>query len=660
MKRLFAAILFFRLAAAGLVAGDALPAVIPVPAKMELRGAGFQFDRSTQIYPDAAGEVANYLADTLRPATGFPLPVASRRPAANANAIWLTTGGAETNLGPEGYTLDVSGKSIVLQAPTTAGLFYAAQTLRQLLPVAIFATNPIPNAGWTVPGVHIEDRPRFAWRGMMLDVSRHFFSKPEVEQLLDEMALLKLNTFHWHLTDDQGWRVEIKKYPQLTQAAAWRPEIGFGLDPKASTAYGPDGLYGGYYSQADVREIVAYAQKRFITIVPEIELPGHSRAALAAFPELSCLAESGGATNLVRGAGVYCAGREETFDFLTNVLGEIMDLFPGKYIHIGGDEVSNANWRKCPLCQARMQAGGLRNTHELQNYFVHRIDKLINQRGRVLIGWSEIREGGLAPNAALMDWNGGGLAAAGAGHDVVMTPTAYCYLNYYQSQDLSTEPRAMGRFLPLAKVYSFDPIPPGLALQFQNHILGAEGVVWTEYIPNLHEVEYMAFPRLTALAEVTWSPKSRRDVDDFNGRLAGFNERLALAGINCRRATFEKIGAWQPKHLNSDGVTLQWDITKYLDAAGPRRVTFDPFAGTNGLDIAWVELAENGREISRDEHTGYAGDQPADPSSPSDPVYTLFVPAPKPGAHYFLRARVAGSGGNDSCGEVNWSLKPVP
>ena len=652
--------LFFAFATAQLVAESLPPTIIPVPEKIDVRGPGFALGSSTRIYADApAWDVAGYLAASLRPATAFPLPVQSI-PATPPDGIWLTTAGAGPNLGPEGYTLVVSPKSIILRAPTSAGLFYGVQTLRQLLPPEIFSTNCVPNFSWTLPGVQIEDRPRFVWRGFMLDVSRHFFTKAEVEQLLDAMALLKLNTFHWHLTDDQGWRVEIKKYPQLTRTAAWRSGIGFGLDPKASTAYGPDGRYGGFYTQADIREVVAYAQKRFITIVPEIEMPGHSRAALGVFPELSCPVARFDTNTSTRPAGVYCPGREDTFLFLQDVLGEIMDLFPGKYLHIGGDEVSTDSWRKCPLCQARMRAEGLSSVRELQGYFIRRIEKCITSRGRVLVGWSEIRADGLPPNAALMDWIGGATEAARAGHDVVMALTASCYFDYYQSQDHSTEPRAIGGFLPLAKAYAFEPIPADLPPQFQEHILGTEGVIWTEYIPNLPHAEYMAFPRLSALAEVAWSPKTARDFDDFNRRLIGFDQRLALAGINYRHETSVKVGGWQPKQISAAGVTLEWDVTKNLDAAGPRHISFDPTAGADGLDIAWADLLEDGREISRDEHLGYAGENPPDPSSTSAPVYILNVPTPKAGSHYTLRAHVAGSGGSDSQGDVNWSSHPVP
>jgi hexosaminidase len=383
--------------------------------------------------------------------------------------------------------------------------------------------------------VQITDRPRFAWRGFLLDVSRHFFNPDEIKQVLDLMALHKLNTFHWHLTDDQGWRIEIKKYPRLTEVGAWRKGIGFGLDPRASAAYGPDGRYGGFYSQAQVREIVAYAQVRNITIVPEIEMPGHASAALAAYPQFSCF---GGPYNTDSDggifAGVYCAGKDETFEFVQNVLEEVSRLFPGKYIHIGGDEVPPDNWHKCARCQARMQKEGLKTEHELESYFVRRVEKILNAQHHTLIGWSEIREGGLAQNAAIMDWIGGAVEAATAGHDVVMTPTDYCYLDYYQATN-QPEPKAIGGYLPLDRVYAFEPIPSGLEPRFQSHILGAQANLWTEYVPSLRHAQYMAFPRLCALAEVAWSPAAARNYDDFMRRLQVQARRFDEAGANYRR-----------------------------------------------------------------------------------------------------------------------------
>jgi hexosaminidase len=630
--------------------------LIPMPKNVELRGENFQLTRATRLYADeSAREVAEYLAAKLRAATALPLRVERSKGMALPNRILLTTNGANINLGLEGYELAVSSTSVVLRAQTPAGLFYGVQTLLQLLPVEIFATNRVRNMSWTLPGIQIEDQPRFAWRGLMLDVSRHFFTKAEVKQLLDEMALLKLNTFHWHLVDDQGWRVEIKKYPKLTQVGAWRSGIGFGLDPKAATAYGADGRYGGFYTQSDIREVVAYAQARHITIVPEIEMPGHSVAALAAYPELCCIGEAG-STNAPAGlkAGIYCAGKEETFEFLQNVLLEIMELFPGKYLHVGGDEVPLDNWRKCERCQARIKTEGLKNVHELQSYFVRRIEKFINSKGRRLIGWSEIRTGGLAQNAAVMDWIGGATEAASEGHDVVMSPKESCYFDFYQSEDRVTEPRAIGGFLPLDQVYAFEPIPADLAPQFHQHILGTQGNVWTEYIPNFKQVEYMTFPRLSALAEVAWSPKAARNFDDFSRRLQQQNRRFDWLGVNYRREMWVKIGGWTPEILTSKGATLEWDVTNNMAGGRSQRIAFSHVEGADGVEIAWAALLEDGREISRDAHTGLAS------GKPRDAIYTLDVPAPKLGAHYTLRARVSGVGGMDSRGNVIWNLKSAP
>jgi len=517
-------------------------ALIPLPEKCEKRQGTFRLQASSRIVVDTPSqETGRYLAERLRSGTGFKLPlVSSAKEAGGAGDLRLTTQDADPALGAEGYSLVVAPDSVVARATGQAGLFYAVQTFLQLLPPEAFSAQPVKGVDWAAPCLEIRDQPRFQWRGLMLDVSRHFFNKAEVKQLLDAMATQKLNTFHWHLTDDQGWRIEIKKYPRLTQVGAWRKGIGFGLDPSSSKAYAPDGRYGGFYTQSEIREIVAYAASRHITIVPEIEMPGHSSAALAAYPELSC---NGGAyTPDVNGgifAGVYCAGKDETFEFLQNVLAEVIELFPSKYIHIGGDEVEKDNWKRCELCQARIKAEGLKNEHELQSYFIRRIEKYINSRGRNLIGWSEIREGGLAKNAAVMDWIGGAVEAASAGHDVVMSPTDFCYLDHYQSTNHATEPRAICCYLPLSKVYSFEPIPPALEASSQSHILGGQGNLWTEYVPSFKHVEYMVFPRMCAMAEVVWSPRAVRHWDEFTRRLAVQDQRFDALGVNYRKPAGE-------------------------------------------------------------------------------------------------------------------------
>ncbi len=539
------AVILLSLLAASAFAADPAPALVPLPLKLEHREGAFNLHLKTPLLADTTSrETGQCLAERLRKATGYKLKVvASKERAASKGAILLTTADAKAALGPEGYELTVAPDSVVIRASGQAGMFYGVQSLLQLLPPEAFASQPAPGRAWNIPCVQIEDQPRFKWRGFMFDVSRHFFTKAEVKQVLDTLALLKVNTFHFHLVDDQGWRLPIKKYPRLTTVSAWRDEAGFGLDPKLSTAYGPDGRYGGYYTKADIREIVAYAAARHITVVPEIEMPGHSCAALAAYPELSCT--GGPYTPNTKGgvfAGIYCAGKEESFEFLQNVLAEVCELFPGQYIHIGGDEVPKDNWKQCARCQARIKQEGLKNEHELQSYFTRRIEKFINARGRTLIGWSEIREGGLAQNAVVMDWIGGAVEAASAGHDVIMAPTKFCYLDYYQSTNHATEPKAIGGYVPLSKVYSFEPIPAKLEAQFQSHILGAQGNLWTEYVPNFKHAQFMMFPRLCALAEVNWSPAAARNWEDFLRRLQAQFQRFDQLGVNYRRGTPERLG----------------------------------------------------------------------------------------------------------------------
>jgi hexosaminidase len=461
----------------------------------------------------------------------------SKQTSPGKGGILLSTKGAKELSSAEGYELTVIPDSVIIRARAPAGLFYGVQSLLQLMPPEAMTTNVVRNIEWSIPTLHIQDQPRFAWRGFLLDVGRHFFNKQEIKQLFDLMAMHKLNTFHWHLTDDQGWRLEIKSYPRLTQIGGWRRSIGFGLDPKASTAYRADGRYGGFYTQADIRELVAYAAPRHITIVPEIEMPGHAGAALAAYPQFSCF---GGPYSTDGGdlSAVYCAGKEETFEFLQNVLTEVCQLFPSKYIHIGGDEVSPENWKKCPKCQARKTREKLNTEPELESYFIRRIEKFLQTQGRILVGWSEIREGGLAQNATIMDWIGGAIESAREGHDVVMTPTAYCYLDYYQSTNHETvEPKAIGGFLPLTQTYAFEPVPQNLEPQFQSHIIGLQGNLWTEYIASLQHAEYMAFPRLCALAEVAWSPANSRNYEGFTQRLREHVRLFDLLSVNYRRAS---------------------------------------------------------------------------------------------------------------------------
>ncbi len=531
---------------ATLVAADPLPlAVIPVPQKVVRQDGVFTVTAGTDIYVDRASRATGkYLAEGMRPATGYPLKLHTKYfgSAPVPGGILLTTRNADTNLGPEGYELTVASNLVVIRAPAQAGLFYGVQTLKQLLPPQIYSSNVVSGTAWEVPCLQIEDWPRFKWRGFMLDVSRHFFNKTEVETMLDLMALHKMNTFHWHLTDDQGWRIEIKKYPRLVEQGAWRPGVGFGFPSNSTTAYGPDGRYGGYYTQDDIREVVKYAASRHILIVPEIEMPGHSTAALKAYPQYSCTG-GGFEPQMIAGIfdGIYDPTKEETYQFLGDILGEVVQLFPGPYVHIGGDEVPKETWKNSAACQAFMKREGLKNEDELQSWFTRRIEKIVSAHGRLMIGWSEILRGGLPANAAVMDWIGGAKEAAGAGHDVVMTPTGYCYFDFYQSSNHDAEPKAAtwGGPLTLNRMYAFEPMPANVPPELQSHILGAQGNLWTEQIPNFKHVEYMTFPRACALAEVTWSARDARNWDDFMRRLRVQARRFDILDVNYRHTAID-------------------------------------------------------------------------------------------------------------------------
>jgi hexosaminidase len=552
MKRLLIILSAWLPAAAIFAAEPGRLAIIPQPQKMEVRAGEFHLTPQTAILADPGSlATAKELAAMLNQATGYSTKVEEKRfaGAPAANAIWLTTQGAPARVGAEGYELNVSGDSVVIHARTEAGLYYGAQTLRQLLPPEIFSPKVVPNADWRMPCVQIEDWPRFKWRGLMLDVGRHFYNGEEVEKILDEMAAYKMNVFHWHLTDDQGWRIEIKKYPRLTEIGAWRTKSALArlksaegqvnitpawAEPSADK-FRADGRYGGFYPQAEIREIVAYAAERHITIVPEIEMPGHSVAALAAYPQYACF-KGPFSTDVRAGVadGIYNPANPETFVFLDNILSEVFELFPGKYIHVGGDEVRKNYWKENPECQALMKREGLKDEAELQSWFIRKIEKFVNSRGKTLVGWSEIAQGGLAQNAVVMDWIGGGKEAASAGHDVVMTPTEYCYFDHYQSKDREAVPHAIGGYLPLEKVYSYDPIPAALPARFQAKVLGSQGNLWTEYVASLPYAQYMIFPRLCALSEVVWSPKNSRDWDDFQRRLKIDEQQLGELGVHYR------------------------------------------------------------------------------------------------------------------------------
>jgi len=489
---------------------------------------------TTIVAVDLALAASNLLAQYLRPATGFSLPVV---PVANPGqpVIHLLIDAAID--GEEAYRLDVDSQSVTLRASTSTGLVRGVQTLRQLLPPEIFSSTPVNDARWLIPGVVIEDQPRFSWRGGHLDVCRHFFSVDVVKQFIDLLALHKFNRFHWHLTDDQGWRIEIKRYPRLTEIGAWRKRtmIGHGSD---WPHHFDDQAHGGFYTQDQIREVVAYAAERGILVVPEIEMPGHAQAAIAAYPELGNLetpvevsGEWGISENIFN-------VEESTFEFLQNVLLEVLDLFPSRYIHIGGDEVPKTQWNDSPRAQAYMRAHNLPDADALQSAFIRRMDAFLSAQGRVLVGWDEILEGGLAENAIVMSWRGeeGGIDAAGQGHDVVMTPEGNVYFDHHQF-DSASEGLAIGGLTTLEDVYDYEPVPPTLTPDQAAHVLGSQGQLWTEYMPTAERLEYMAFPRFCALGEVLWSPRERGSYADFLQRMRIHAQRLDLIGINyCRRA----------------------------------------------------------------------------------------------------------------------------
>lgn len=510
--------------------------VIPLPNEInQQEGTPFVLNSSTPVFYEEGDtvmeRVARYLAGYIKDATGREPNVKAGN---GSKGIRLSVDPSIGN--PEGYRLSVSENGIEIAGGTHAGAFYGVQTLRKAIPANAKGMQV------ELPAVEINDAPRFAYRGLHFDVSRHFFTTDSVKRFIDMLALHNMNTLHWHLTDDQGWRIEIKKYPELTQIGSQRKETVIGRN---SGKY--DGIpYGGFYTQDEIRDIVRYAQDRFVNIVPEIDLPGHQQAALATYPELGC---TGGPYEVWTMWGisedVICAGNEKAMQFLEDVLAEVIDLFPSEYIHIGGDECPKVRWKSCPKCQARIKAEGIRgdknHTAEeyLQSYVISRMAKFVESKGRHIIGWDEILEGGLAPNATVMSWQGvaGGIKAAQMEHDVIMTPNTYLYFDYYQSTDTERDPLAIGGFVPLEKVYSFEPTA-GIPEEYHKYIIGVQANLWTEYIPTFRHVEYMEMPRISALAEVQWRNR-KEDYAKFMTRLVRFTKLYDQIGYNYAKHIFD-------------------------------------------------------------------------------------------------------------------------
>ncbi len=545
--------------------------IVPFPEKISPGSGEFLLNGETRIFlsdhtDEKLQELGAYVADMMHTVVGVTLHVADDVGSHDAeNAIFLFLSPQESRSNPESYRLIVNPGSISITASDHAGIFYGLQTLRQLhfSPAAAPAADAehggehgpaeqehaeetegehgeaseshgeATGETWATPGVSISDSPRFPYRGLHLDVGRHLFPVDFIKRYIDLMAMYKMNKFHWHLTEDQGWRIEIEKYPRLTEIGAYRRETTF---EKNHNPYIGDGTpYGGFYTKDEVRDIVAYADSRYVTVIPEIEMPGHSVAALAAYPELGC---TDGPFEVSTRWGVhddiYCPS-EETFAFLEDVLLEVMALFPSEYIHIGADEAPKARWEESDLAQEVIRREGLADEHELQSYFIRRIESFLLSHGRKLIGWDEILEGGLAPEATVMSWRGisGGIDAARQGHDVIMTPNSHMYFDYYQA-DPDGEPLAIGGLITLEDVYGYEPVPDSLSWSEGQHILGAQGNVWTEYMKTTEYVEYMVFPRALALAEVVWSPRDKRDWESFVLRLPAQFEMLDRMEVNYR------------------------------------------------------------------------------------------------------------------------------
>ena len=536
--------------------------VVPMPLEINTtQQASFLLKSGVTVYYPAGNEKmqrnAEFLASYVKAQTGIELQVQAGE--GGKGGIVLQLGLANDN--PEAYQLKVDANQVVISSPSEAGVFYGIQTLRKAVDVA-------EGSNVELPAVEIKDQPRFGYRGMMLDVGRHFFSMDEIKTYIDMMALHNINRFHWHLSEDQGWRIEIKKYPKLTEIGSMRKETVIGHN---SGKY--DGKpYGGFYTQEQAKEIVAYAAERYITVIPEIDLPGHMQAALAAYPELGC---TGGPYEVWTQWGVsdnvLCAGNDQTIQFIKDVLAEIVEIFPSEYIHVGGDECPKVKWSTCPKCQARITALGLKSDNKhtkeerLQSYVIHEAEEFLNSKGRKMIGWDETLEGGLAPNATVMSWRGeaGGIEAAKQHHDVVMTPNTYLYFDYYQSKDTETEPMAIGGYLPIERVYSYEPMPKSLSPEEQKYIVGVQANLWTEYIPDFKQVQYMVLPRMAALSESQWCAPEKKNYEAFLQRVSRLVNIYAKNGWNYATHIFDVMLDLKP---NTETGTLD-AVARTIDNA---------------------------------------------------------------------------------------------
>lgn len=513
--------------------------VIPKPSELKLQKGSFAFTKNTQFVATdvAQKEIVSILTNKFKLASGWDLKIVKKAPKKDFVQFMV-----DNKLADEVYKLEVNSNRVIIYAKGNAGFLYGIETLRQLLPPSIESTKAIAKASWVIPNLIINDQPRYKYRGLMLDVARHFFKMDYLKKTVDRLAMLKMNVLQLHLVDDQGWRIEIKKYPKLTEVGAWRvDQEDKHWDGRYTPTADEKGTYGGFYTQEELKELVAYAANKNVEIIPEIEMPAHVSSAIAAYPELSCFGTpigvpSGGVWPIT---DIYCAGKDNTFEFLQNVLLEVMEIFPSKYIHVGGDEATKTNWEKCPHCKKRMETENLQSVEQLQSYFITRMEVFINSKGKRLIGWDEIIEGGIAPEATVMSWRGTehGIEAAKQGHDVIMTPGSHCYFDHYQGPQ-NEEPLAWGGYTPLSKIYTFDPVVDGMTPAEAKHVLGGQANLWSEQIKTESHSEYMIFPRLAALSETLWSPKASRNWEDFSTRVVTLFKRYDYMGINYAKSSY--------------------------------------------------------------------------------------------------------------------------
>ncbi|MEY3498341.1 MAG: hypothetical protein RL308_10 [Bacteroidota bacterium] len=609
--------------------------IIPQPLSLVMNEGSFVIDNTTAVkFPKNDKEtvkVVHFFTEYVKRVTGFELTGSKTKGKKISFSIEKIN-----EIGSEGYLISVNPNEITVKANTSKGLFYGVQSLLQTLPFV--RTNDLVQ----IPSMEIKDYPRFQWRGLMLDVSRHFFAPELVKEFIDLLAAYKMNVFHWHLVDGAGWRLEIKKYPKLTQQAAWRvddwgkswnwAEVEFNADRNKST-------YGGYYTQEQAKEIVAYAKARNITVVPEIEMPGHSEAAMAAYPELSCNPKNHfGQTGNFFASKVesnYCAGNEQAFAFLEDVLTEVLAIFPSKYIHVGGDEVDKKSWKNCVKCQGRMKTEQLKDEKELQSYFIRRMEKFLVSKNRKMIGWDEILEGGLAPEATVMSWQGeaGGIEAAKMGHDVIMTPGSPCYFDHYQG-DPETEPLAIGGFNTLKKVYKYEPIPAELNAEQAKRVLGSQANLWTEYIPTAEQAEYMILPRMPALAEVLWSSKEQRNWENFNQRLQPHLEGFEQKGLHYSKGNYKvdikpivanNILSIALETENTDGI-IYYTIDGSLPSIGSIKYE-KPFQVTASMTIKAVMTLNNKVMNTKPEEQSFTFNKATGKTVKYDTINSRYYPA---------------------------------